>query len=613
MENPFKELGLVDELVNAVTDLNYEKPSEVQEKAIPILLEKEGDLVALAQTGTGKTAAFGLPLLQLIDVNSRKTQALILSPTRELALQIADDLKKFSKYYKGLNIVTVYGGASISDQARALRKGAQVIVATPGRIKDMIRRNYVQLEDVQYVVLDEADEMLNMGFKEDIDSILSHTPDTKSTWLFSATMPKEVSNISRNYMSNPEEITCGRKNEGASTVDHVYFTAKGYNKYAALRRLIDIDPSMFAIIFCRTRSETQEVAEKLIAGGYNAGSLHGDLSQKQRDVVMNLYRKRSLQFLVATDVAARGIDVSDVSHVINYQLPDDIEAYTHRSGRTGRAGKEGKSFCLITPREKYRIRQIEKIINKKFSEGKLPSGEEVCEKQLFNIITKIQEVNVEDTTVDKYMDKVYEAFADKTKEEVLKQLISLELNKFAKEYKNSGNLNESSSQGGANAGLKRIFINIGTQDDVDWTSLKDYVRSITGLDKEAINGVDVKNKFSFFNVKQELADKLVTDFADQKFQGRKIVLQLSTDPGGSGGGDRRRRSKPGFGRSEGGGDRRDRGGRRDGGGERRDRGDRSDRGGDRPRRSSSSNSSSSRFDRKEGGGGERNFSRRRRG
>jgi len=609
MENPFKELGLVDELVNAVTDLNYEKPSEVQEKAIPILLDKEGDLVALAQTGTGKTAAFGLPLLQLIDVNSRKTQALILSPTRELALQIADDLKKFSKYYKGLNIVTVYGGASISDQARALRKGAQVIVATPGRIKDMIRRNYVQLEEVQYVVLDEADEMLNMGFKEDIDSILSHTPDTKSTWLFSATMPKEVSNIARNYMTNPEEITCGKKNEGASTVEHVYFTAKGYNKYAALRRLIDFDPSMFAIIFCRTRSETQEVAEKLIAGGYNAGSLHGDLSQKQRDVVMNLYRKRSLQFLVATDVAARGIDVSDVSHVINYQLPDDIESYTHRSGRTGRAGKEGHSFCLITPREKYRIRQIEKIINKKFSEGHLPSGEEVCEKQLFNIITKIQEVNVEDASVDKYMDKVYEAFADKTKEEVLKQLISLEFNKFAQEYKNSGNLNESGSQG-ANSNTKRIFINIGTQDNVDWTSLKDYVRSITGLDKEAINGVDVKNKFSFFNVKQELADKLVADFDDQKFQGRKIVLQLSTDPGGSGGGDRSRRSKPGYGRRDGG--RRD-GGRRDGGGDRRDRGDRGDRRERSERPDRGPRSTGGRFDRRDGGGEKSNFSRRRRG
>jgi ATP-dependent RNA helicase DeaD len=590
MENPFKELGLVDELVNAVTDLNYERPSEVQEKAIPLLLENEGDLVALAQTGTGKTAAFGLPLLQLIDVNSRKTQAVILSPTRELAIQISDDLKKFSKNLKGLNVVTVYGGASISDQARLLRKGAQVIVATPGRIKDMIRRNFVQLEDVEYVVLDEADEMLNMGFKEDIDSILSHTPDTKNTWLFSATMPKEVAQISSNYMSNPEEITCGRKNEGASTVEHVYFTVKGYNKYSALRRLIDFEPEMFAIIFCRTRSETQEVAEKLIAGGYNAGALHGDLSQKQRDVVMNLYRKRSLQFLVATDVAARGIDVSNVSHVINYQLPDDIEAYTHRSGRTGRAGNEGHSFCIITPRERYRVRQIEKIINKKFTEGKLPSGDEVCEKQLFSIIHKIQNVELDNEAVNKYMDKVYEAFEGMDKEVVLKQLISLELQKFADEYKNSDDLNELGGSSGGNGKTKRIFINIGTRDDVDWTALKDYIRSITGLEKDAINGVDVKNKFSFFNVKPELADKLLEDFKSQRYQGRKVVLQLSTDPGGSGGGGDRRRRK-----SFGGGRKREgsfSGNRREGGSPRRSSsgGGRFDRRSSGPDRSKSSGS-----------------------
>jgi len=380
--NAFHKLGLEDHLVQAVTDLGFETPSEVQEKTIPLLLEEDIDLVALAQTGTGKTAAFGFPMLQKIDINSRTTQGLILSPTRELCLQITNEMKLYGKHCKGLNVTAIYGGASITDQAKQVKRGAQIIVATPGRMKDMISRRLVDISKIEYAVLDEADEMLNMGFFEDITEILSHTPDDKSTWLFSATMPKEVSLIAKKFMDNPTEVTVGHKNMGSKNVSHEYFLVGARDRYQALKRLADANPEIFSVIFCRTKRDTQKVAEQLIEDGYNAGALHGDLSQNQRDVVMKSFRAKQIQMLVATDVAARGIDVDDITHVINYQLPDEIEIYTHRSGRTGRAGKTGISMVIVSKSEVRKIKSIERIIQKEFIKKEVPSGMEICEVQL---------------------------------------------------------------------------------------------------------------------------------------------------------------------------------------------------------------------------------------
>ncbi|HCY81406.1 MAG TPA: ATP-dependent RNA helicase, partial [Xanthomarina gelatinilytica] len=364
--NTFQDLGLNNDLLQAITDMGFETPSDVQAKAIPILLEKETDLVALAQTGTGKTAAFGFPMLQKIQIDSRTTQGLILSPTRELCLQITNELKQYGKYCKGLNVVAIYGGASITEQAREVKRGAQIIVATPGRMKDMISRNMVDISKIEYAVLDEADEMLNMGFYEDITDILSHTPQDKSTWLFSATMPKEVANIAKKFMKNPIEITVGNKNESTNQVSHEYYLVNARDRYQALKRLADANPDIFSVIFCRTKRDTQKVAEQLIEDGYSAGALHGDLSQNQRDLVMKSFRNKQIQMLVATDVAARGIDVDDITHVINYQLPDEIETYTHRSGRTGRAGKTGVSMVIVSKSEVRKIKSIERIIKKDF-------------------------------------------------------------------------------------------------------------------------------------------------------------------------------------------------------------------------------------------------------
>ncbi|HIO26483.1 MAG TPA: DEAD/DEAH box helicase, partial [Flavobacteriaceae bacterium] len=392
--NKFEQLGLQAEIVNAVNDMGFEAPSEVQAQAIPILLDQETDLVALAQTGTGKTAAFGFPLIQKINVDSKQTQGLILSPTRELCLQIANELKNYSKYLKQLNVVAIYGGASISEQQKQIKRGAQIIVATPGRMKDMVGRRMIDISEIDYCVLDEADEMLNMGFYEDITDILSHTPKEKKTWLFSATMPKEVASIAKKFMSNPVEITVGSKNEGSKNVSHEYYISPGRDRYQALKRLADANPDIFSVIFCRTKRDTQKVAEKLIEDGYSAAAIHGDLSQNQRDLVMKSFRSRQIQMLVATDVAARGIDVDDITHVINYQLPDEIETYTHRSGRTGRAGKSGVSMVIVSKSEVRKIRSIEKIIKQSFEQKDIPSGEEICQVQLFHLANDIKETKI---------------------------------------------------------------------------------------------------------------------------------------------------------------------------------------------------------------------------
>ena len=560
--NTFKDLGLNEDLLHAITDLGFETPSDVQDKAIPILLDKDTDLVALAQTGTGKTAAFGFPMLQKINVESRTTQGLILSPTRELCLQITNELKLYGKYLKGLNVVAIYGGASITEQAREVKRGAQIIVATPGRMKDMISRNMVDISKIEYSVLDEADEMLNMGFYEDITDILSHTPKDKNTWLFSATMPKEVSVIANKFMYQPIEITVGNKNEGSDNVSHEYYLVNSRDRYQALKRLADANPDIFSVIFCRTKRDTQKVAEQLIEDGYSAGALHGDLSQNQRDLVMKSFRNQQIQMLVATDVAARGIDVDDITHVINYQLPDEIETYTHRSGRTGRAGKTGVSMVIISKSELRKIKSIERIIKKNFEKKEIPDGMEICEVQLMSLANKIHntEINHE---IDKYLTSINQLFEDTTKDELIKKFFSVEFTRFFNYYQKSKDLNVSesrtdSSEGGRDYNLNsndtRYFINVGSKDGFDWMKLKDFLKEILQLGRDDVFKVDVKESFSFFNTDAELQDKVLGFFKDFKYEGRFVNVEISEDKGGrkksgkSGGrrdaGSRRREDKP---------------------------------------------------------------------
>lgn len=541
----FQDLGLNEDLLNAITDLGFTKPSEVQEKAIPTLLAEERDLVALAQTGTGKTAAFGFPMLQKIDINSRTTQGLILSPTRELCLQITNELKLYGKYCKGLNVAAIYGGASITEQAKQVKKGAQIIVATPGRMKDMISRNMVNISKIQYSVLDEADEMLNMGFYEDINDILSHTPMDKSTWLFSATMPREVASIAKKFMYDPIEITVGNKNESTSNVSHEYYLVNGRDRYLALKRLADANPDIFSVIFCRTKRDTQRVAEKLIEDGYSAGALHGDLSQNQRDLVMKSFRNKQIQMLVATDVAARGIDVDSVTHVINYQLPDEIETYTHRSGRTGRAGKTGVSMVIVAKSEVRKIKSIERIIKKQFEKKDIPSGMEICEVQLMSLANKVlnTEVNHE---IDAYLNSINELFEDTNKDELIKKFFSVEFSRFFNYYKNSKDLTVSDSGDSGRSSKSssddvRYFINVGRKDGYDWMSLKDFLKAILDLGRDDVFKVDVKDSFSFFNTEKEHQEKVLNFFTDFKHEGRFVNVEITENRGRSGGGRRDRK------------------------------------------------------------------------
>ncbi|QWX82604.1 DEAD/DEAH box helicase [Cellulophaga sp. HaHaR_3_176] len=570
----FEALGLKKSLLDAITDMGFETPSDVQEKAIPILLESDTDLVALAQTGTGKTAAFGFPLIQKIDADSRTTQGLILSPTRELCLQITKEMQAYSKYEKNINVVAIYGGASITDQARQIKRGAQIIVATPGRMKDMMSRGLVDISKIDFCVLDEADEMLNMGFFEDIKEILVDTPKEKNTWLFSATMPREVATIAKKFMNSPQEITVGTKNSGASTVQHEYYVVSGRDRYPALKRLADTNPNIFSVIFCRTKRDTQKVAETLIEDGYNAGALHGDLSQNQRDLVMNAFRKKQIQMLVATDVAARGIDVDDITHVINYQLPDEIETYTHRSGRTGRAGKSGTSMVIITRSELRKIKAIENKINQKFITKNIPTGIEICEIQLNHLANKIKDTEV-NTEVEKYLPAINEIFEGLDREELIKKMVSVEFTRFFDYYNKTRDLNSGSSERGERNnergsgeiptnGSVRYFINVGERDEYDWMSLKDFLRDTLEVGQDDIYKVDVKESFSFFNTDAAITPKILETFKDFKVDGRFVNVEISSNPGGGGG------------RSGGGGRDRNRGG----GGRDRNRGG----GGDFPKR-----------------------------
>ena len=544
--NPFIELGIRHDIVNAITELGFEKPTPIQEQAVPVLLTGSNDFVGLAQTGTGKTAAFGLPLLELLDFSQKHPQALVLCPTRELCLQISKDIEKFAKNIPDVHVVAVYGGASIGDQLRQIRRGVQIVVATPGRMLDIIGRNAIDFSNVKYVVLDEADEMLNMGFQEDINNILSTTPEDKKTWLFSATMPAEVRRIAKNYMTDPFELTVGTKNSGNANIEHHYYVIRARDKYAAFKRIVDSNPEIFGIVFCRTKIETQEIAESLIKDGYNADSLHGDLSQQQRDKVMKRYRERSLQLLIATDVAARGIDVNDVTHVINYSLPDEIENYTHRSGRTARAGKTGVSLSLVNIKEQGKIRQIEKVIGKSFVKMDVPRGEAVVESQLFAMINKVQQVSVNDDHIDPYLPKIMEGFADLSKEEIIKRFASLEFNRFLEYYQNAPDLNVDASEGrgfdrkgkterfgrnGYKSDYTRLFINLGSVDDFTRGDMLGYICNHTRLSGKAIGKIDLKGVYTFFEVENAAVDKVFSGFQQVDFNGRSVRVENAGDSG----------------------------------------------------------------------------------
>ena len=604
----FLELGLKEPINKALTDLGYEKPTVIQEKAIPQIISSTDDLKAFAQTGTGKTAAFSLPILELLDDTNGNVQAIILSPTRELAVQIGNNIKEFCKYLPKIKVTTVYGGSSIEDQIRSLKRGSQIVVGTPGRTVDLIKRRALKLGNVQWLVLDEADEMLNMGFKDELDKVLEATPDTKQTLLFSATFPREVESIARNYMTNPVEITSGQKNSGSVNVTHEYYSVTERTRYPALKRIADLNPDIYAIIFCRTRRETQEVADNLIKDGYSADSLHGDLSQAQRDSVMGKFRKKSIQILVATDVAARGLDVNELSHVINHKLPDQIENYNHRSGRTGRAGNKGISIVLVNGKEKGKLRQIEKIIQKKFVQGKVPSGKEIVQNQLMNLIDKVQNTEVNESEMEEFLPSIYEKLEDLDREDLIKKFVSLEFNTMLKYYENSNDLNDLSSRENSrartiNENMTRFFINIGRKDNLNPGKLIGLINEQNIGDKVEIGSIDILDTFSFFELDKNFEDKTLEAFANNQpdFDGRSVNIEITKKERSGGGGGRRGGRKP-FGKKEGG----EFGRRREGGSSNRVRSDKRSsnrRSSDRPDRADRNSGSGSGERRSSGGFG----------
>lgn len=547
----FRELGLREEIITAVDELGFEEAMPIQEKSIPFIKNESKDLVALAQTGTGKTAAFGLPILDSIDENVRATQALVIAPTRELCVQISNDLKNFSKHIKGMKIVPVYGGENIITQLRQLDVTPQIVVATPGRLIDLMKRKKVDLSGIRYLVLDEADEMLNMGFKEDIETILESTPESRRTFLFSATMPKDVEEMSRNYMGEREQITIGTKNSGNENVEHVYYMVQAKDRYLALKRIVDMNPDIYAIIFCRTRQETQEVAEKLMKDGYNADALHGDLSQAQRDAVMQKFRIKHLQILVATDVAARGLDVSDLTHVINYNLPDDIESYTHRSGRTGRAKKKGVSIAIIHTKEKHRIKNIERIIKREFIRKDVPNGMDICKKQLFHLINRMENVEVNSEQIDPLLPEIFSKLEYLDKEEIIKKFVSLEFNRFLEYYKDARDLNvkETPKEGGNGNGSKkkksgrktRLKMNLGERDRITPKRLLGIINDTVGDKTISINDIEITQRYTFFDVFDDQKGKIMNAFADTDLEISEA--KGSRSKGGNGNGGERRSKK----------------------------------------------------------------------
>ncbi|MBK7443320.1 MAG: DEAD/DEAH box helicase [Bacteroidetes bacterium] len=530
----FSELGLSEAVALAITELGFEKPTPIQAQVIPAMLESAKDLIALAQTGTGKTAAFGIPLVELIDTSAKKPQALILAPTRELCVQIENDLKGFSLHTKHFYTVAVYGGANIRTQIDQLRKGVQVVVATPGRLIDLLGRKAVDLSQIKYLVLDEADEMLNMGFQEDIDEILATTPKEKVTWLFSATMPTEIKTISKKYMKTPMEISAGNVNQTNANIEHQYYLVQPKNKYPALKRILDYNPDIYGIIFCRTKAETQEIAEKLIKDGYNADSLHGDLSQMQRDKVMLAFRERTLQMLIATDVAARGIDIDNLTHIINLHLPDDMDFYTHRSGRTARAGKTGISLVLISEKDLYKIKHLERKLQMQFKKMTVPTGIEVCEKQLLNMIHRVHEVEVNEAEIEKYLPVIEKEFADMSKEDVLKKFASLEFNRFLEYYRFAEDLNigerrevrEYATRKGNN---DLMFINLGKMDNVGAKDLVEMIKQVGNVRSHDIGDIRLKGAYSFFEVPANVSQRVVQAFNGFVYRGRRVRVEIQNE------------------------------------------------------------------------------------
>ena len=551
--NEFEGLGLNENLVKAVHDLGFTSPTPIQQKAIPVLLSGTTDFVGLAQTGTGKTAAFGLPLLQLIEEDKWYPQALIVCPTRELCLQICNDLQEFKKYSKNISAEPVYGGASIVMQIRALKKGVHIVVATPGRLIDMIERKAIDLGKVKYVVLDEADEMLNMGFREDIDFVLKNTTNRESTWLFSATMPSEVRAISKNFMKDPQEITVGKKNTANVNIDHQYFITQAHSRFETLKRLVDFNPGMYGIIFTRTKIDAQNIAEKLSKEGYNVEALHGDLTQQQRDRVMQRFRNQDIQILIATDVAARGIDIDGITHVINFELPDDMEVYTHRSGRTARAGKSGICISICHSRESYKIRQLEKMVNAKFHKLDIPSGKDVCRKQFFYFTDKLKNTDISNGAYEAYMSDLEEKFADMTKEEVLKRVAALEFNHFLKYYENAEDLNvrsdfkdrrpdnnrrdnrsERSERPSyqRDGGFTKLYINLGTKDGFYKASFLQYILDESDLKKDVLGRIDLRDMNAWVEVDKSAAAKMMKSLDGKSYNGRAVRMNEAEGGGG---------------------------------------------------------------------------------
>ncbi len=532
--NTFEELGLRPELLKAVKNIGFINPTPIQGKTIPSILNSEKDLVALAQTGTGKTAAFGLPIQQQIDFLSNNVQALILSPTRELCIQITKDLESYAQYIPELKHTAIYGGADIGKQLSALKNKPQVVVGTPGRVLDLINRKALRVNDIRWLVLDEADEMLNMGFKEELDKILVTTPIEKRTFLFSATMPTEVQRIAEKYMNVSEVISIGVRNSGADNVRHLFYMVHAKDRYEALKRIADINPDIYGIVFCRTRQETKEIAEKLKNDGYNADALHGDLSQPQRDHVMNGFRKKHLQMLVATDVAARGLDVNDLTHIINYKLPDELDIYIHRSGRTGRAGKSGISISIIHTRELNKIKSLEKLINKKFTKSKIPSGREICEKQLYNLIDRMENIEVDETQIEEYMEVIYKKLQWLSREDLIKRFVSVEFNRFLNYYKNAPDLTVSES--GRNEEYKefktpdaftRFFINVGSKNNLTPPRMIGLINDHSRQRNIGIGKIDIMKNFAFFEVDKKYEKDILFGLKNASFQGMKVSAAIS--------------------------------------------------------------------------------------
>ena len=550
----FEELGVSPEIRKAIEEMGYENPMPVQEEVIPYLLGEGNDVVALAQTGTGKTAAFGLPLIQKINVKNRVPQALILCPTRELCLQIAGDLNDYSKYIDGLKVLPVYGGSSIESQIRMLKSGVHIIVATPGRLIDLMERKVAKLDTIGNVVMDEADEMLNMGFTDSINSILEKVPEDRNTLMFSATMSPEISRISKQYLRNAKEITIGTKNEGSKNVNHIAYVVHAKDKYAALKRIADYYPQIYGIIFCRTRKETQEIADKLIQDGYNADSLHGELSQAQRDLVMQKFRQRHLQLLVATDVAARGLDVNDLTHVINYGLPDDTESYTHRSGRTGRAGKTGISIAIINLRERGKMREIERIINKKFIVGEMPTGKQICEQQLIKLIDDIEKVKVNEEEIESFLPGIYRKLEWLSKEDLIKRVVSMEFNRFLEYYSNAPEIetptvtdrrgereprerkehgsSREKTERKAEKGYTRLFLNLGKTDGFYANQIIELINRNMKKQRTTIGRIDLLQNFSFFEVAEKQANDVISALNKVNLNGRKVVVEVAGENSG---------------------------------------------------------------------------------